>query len=136
MLTFSDYVVKFMGRARAVINDVTFANYTFHVREAHGGIILQATFPAPCQRTGLVDIQFTRKWLLSPEMTDSEIVGTAMLCVLTSVEHEAREEFEYQGRAIYGPHQRLEVLGTALDERESSALPPRLATAVPAASQR
>ncbi len=45
-----------------------------------------------------------RKWLLSQHMTDSEIVQTAMLAVLTAEEHEARERFMYMGTSIYGPH--------------------------------
>ena len=45
-----------------------------------------------------------RKWRLSPHMTDSEIVGTALKAVLTAEEHEARENFLYRGRPIFGPH--------------------------------
>lgn len=46
----------------------------------------------------------TRKWYLSPHATDSEVAQTMLKLVLTSVEHEAREAFTYQHKAIYGPH--------------------------------
>lgn len=62
-----------------------------------------------------------RKWLLSQHMTDSEVVQTALLAVLTAEEHEARERFRYKGQAIYGPHQSAEDLvryPARLDVRE------------------
>ncbi len=51
-----------------------------------------------------------RKWLLSQYMSDSEVIQTAMLAVLTAEEHEARERFRYNGQAIFGPHQNAEDL--------------------------
>lgn len=63
-----------------------------------------------------------RKWRLSPHMTRSEIVQTALMAVLAAVEHEAREEFRYRGEAIYGPHHDIEALhamtrGSACERR-------------------
>ncbi len=52
----------------------------------------------------------TRKWLLSPHMTKSEIVQTAFKCIVTAEEHEAREKFLYKGKAIFGPHFDVEQL--------------------------
>jgi hypothetical protein len=51
-----------------------------------------------------------RKWRLSVHMTESEVVQTALKAVLTALEHEAREGFEYRGVAIYGPHLDVEKL--------------------------
>lgn len=45
-----------------------------------------------------------RKWLLSPHMTDSEVIQTAFKAVMTAEEHETREAFKYLGQAIFGPH--------------------------------
>jgi hypothetical protein len=42
--------------------------------------------------------QKSRKWLLSAHMTKTEIVNTAWFAVKTAIEHEAREEFFYQGQ--------------------------------------
>ena len=46
----------------------------------------------------------TRKWLLSPHMTKSEIIQTAFKCILAAEEHEAREKFLYKGKSVFGPH--------------------------------
>jgi hypothetical protein len=51
----------------------------------------------PCEWRG-------RKWLLSEHMTDGEVVQTCFLAMTTAMEHEMRELFTYQGRAIFDPH--------------------------------
>ena len=86
------------------IIDVSFPGYKFcvHVHDAH--TYLQAEFHSPCATTGQLTLQKTRKWQLSEHMTESELVQTAFKCVLTAIEHEAREQFKYQGQAIFGPH--------------------------------
>ena len=75
-----------------------------------GDCYLQARFMAPCAVGGEAMPQTTRKWRLSQHMTASEIVQTAFKCVLTAVEHEAREQFTYRGQAIFGPHFDVEAL--------------------------
>lgn len=65
---------------------------------------LQAAFTAPDCKTHQPAWQHTRKWYLSYHATPSEIVQTALKCVLTSVEHEAREVFTYRGVPIFSPH--------------------------------
>jgi hypothetical protein len=88
------------------LEQIDYPGYSFQI---HGGtdgkpMYLQAAFEAPCSVSGLMETQHTRKWLLSPHMTPSEVVRTAFKCVPTSVEHEAREQFRYRGQAIFGPH--------------------------------
>lgn len=73
---------------------------------------LQVQFDAPCNVTGESQRQHGRKWLLSPHMTRSELVTTALKAVLTAVEHEAREEFLYRGEMIFAPHFDVEDLVT------------------------
>lgn len=51
-----------------------------------------------------------RKWRMSMHMTKSEIVQTALKAVLTAEEHEAREQFLFRGRPIFGPHLDIEDL--------------------------
>ena len=55
-------------------------------------------------------MQYTRKWPLSQYMVKSEVVQTALKCVLTSVEHRVREHFLYKGERIFGPHFDVEAL--------------------------
>lgn len=98
---------EFIARASALLGEVTFRlgeAYDFEVREGHGGVFLQATYMDYDIYTGQHEIQHTRKWLLAPAMTDSEIVQTAFKCVMTSAEHRTREAFRFQGARIFGPH--------------------------------
>ena len=52
----------------------------------------------------------TRKWFISEHATDSEILQTILKLCITSAEHEARENFLYRNRAIYGPHLNKDML--------------------------
>lgn len=62
--------------------------------------------------------QNTRKWLISPHATDSEIVQTALACALTGVEHEARERFLVDGLPLFGPHWSVRQLSEMFDEEK------------------
>lgn len=93
-----------INQASAWLRDVSYPGYTFQVREGHGGVFLQATYWDDDVVTGDHERQFTRKWLLSPHMTKSEVVQTAFKCVLTSAEHRVREWFRYLDTPIFGPH--------------------------------
>ncbi len=90
---------------KATVAEIQFRKYTFLVQELAGRFcVLRAGFKAPCIITGKLEFQFTRDWLLTEKMTRSEIVATALKCVLASEEHEAREDFIYRGQRIFGPH--------------------------------
>lgn len=73
---------------------------------------LVVEFDAPCASTRgpAVVVHRGRKWLLSPHMTEGEVVQTALMAVLAALEHEAREDFTYKNQAIFGPHYDLEIL--------------------------
>ena len=112
-------------QAAAILGQVQFPGFTFRVVgdfTSDKPTYLQASFMAPCNVAGGDWVrQTTRKWLLSRHMTRSELVQTAFKCVLTSLEHEAREQFTYQGAAIFGPHFDVEQL-VALCWRGEQAL--------------
>lgn len=91
-------------RVKHLLRDVQFFGYAFDVREGHGGVYLQATYDDEDIYSGEWEQQHTRKWLLSPSMTPSEIVQTAFKLCLTSFEHRCREGFKYRGARIFGPH--------------------------------
>jgi len=97
--------------------------YTFHVREAHGGIMLSATYIDPDVFSKKPEIQYTRQWRLSPDMTKSEVVQTVFKCCVTSAEHRTREAFLYRGRRVFGPHFNVDDLWAACtqtDHREGA----------------
>ena len=94
---------------RAILSEVEYPGYRFQV----GGVDrawLQAVFAERCAVTGALTEQFTRKWYISAQATRSEVVQTALKCVLTALEHEAREHFKYRGRPIFGPHFNVDAL--------------------------
>lgn len=93
----------------AVLTQLSFPGYYFEA----GGVDrywIRATFTDRCSVSGREPIQHTRKWYVSHAACKNEIVQTALKCVLTSVEHEARERFKYRGRAIFGPHFDVDAL--------------------------
>lgn len=108
-----------MNRAEivAVLQQVNYPGYVFEVNLEEERLYMRAIFHAPCAETGQMAQQFTRKWYVSREATRSEIVQTSLKCVLTSVEHEAREAFRYRGRAIFGPHFDVEQLVALCDQQ-------------------
>lgn len=95
-------------RLSLALQQVNYPGYTFKIisdSDASDSLFyLRATFMAQDNKTKVVARQLTRKWLLSEHMTNSELVQTALKCVLTSIEHEAREQFEYMGAPVFGPH--------------------------------
>lgn len=112
-----------IGQIEDILADVTFPGYTFIVGgEQAVWYYIQARF---CNRHG--QAQYTRKWYVSHNACKNEVVQTALKCVLTSVEHEAREVFRYRGRSIFGPHFDVDKLhalcasGGHLDVRRPNA---------------
>lgn len=93
-----------------IVNLVAFQDYTFVVSTGHGGIHLQATYVDADIVSGEPAHQYTRKWLLSPMMTRSEVVQTCFKLAMTSMEHRAREGFTYRGKRVFGPHFDVEAL--------------------------
>ena len=107
---------------RETIADLKYKNWYFYVDK--DGICLwylqvrwvgtHATTLEPAEWGG-------RKWRISMHMTRSEIVQTALKAVLTAEEHEAREHFQFKGRAIFGPHLNIETLWAIAGEQERRA---------------
>ena len=95
---------------RALIDNIACPPYTFQIIDKDGQAFLLASYQEADVVTGDPSLQKTRKWYLSPWATKSEIVQTALKCVLTSMEHRARESFQYRGKRIFGPHFDVDTL--------------------------
>ncbi|MCB1998780.1 MAG: hypothetical protein KDG57_23375 [Rhodoferax sp.] len=112
-------------QAEVILAFIKFPGYNFRVVGMFDGRMptyLQASFMAPCNvDSGEPVQQRTRKWLLSAHMTPSELVQTAFKCVLTSQEHEAREQFTYRGAAVFGPHFDVEALVSMVGHQDVRA---------------
>lgn len=58
----------------------------------------------PCHDTGIPITWTGRKWYISKFATDSEVILTAWKAFFTALEHEAREDFKYDGVRVFDPH--------------------------------
>ncbi|MGB2626445.1 MAG: hypothetical protein WAK20_06625 [Candidatus Acidiferrum sp.] len=88
-----------------------YPGYEFSVkRDGRGEMFLQGGYMEPDTVTGEPSWQVTRRWFLSPSMTQSEVVQTAFKCIITSFEHRVREWFFYRGEPVFGPHFDVEAL--------------------------
>lgn len=101
---------------RKVLELCHYPGYTFYLSE----IMFESSYLVACYdekdtETGKVERQTTRKWLLNPEITASELVQTAFKCIMTSMEHRTREWFTYRGRPVMGPHPDVEMLVSVCD---------------------
>ena len=99
-----------LEQLRAVLADVRFKDVDFLVEETGGGFLLQLCGQEEDVRSGARRTYFGRKWYIGHSATPSDIVRTAFKAAVTWQEHEAREEFTYQGARIFGPHYSLEDL--------------------------
>lgn len=87
---------------------ITYKNWEIRAEAMGTGFYLQVLFKTAAGVKGwekeVVTEQHGRKWFISHFATKSEVVQTALMAVLAAEEHEARENFKYNGRAIFGPH--------------------------------
>lgn len=93
-----------------IVSNLRYLDWSFVVIKQDDRPHLQLNFRATCSKDGIMKDWTSRKWPLSLYMTKSEIVATAFKAVMTAIEHEARENFRYKDRAIFGPHINVEAL--------------------------
>jgi hypothetical protein len=114
-----------MHKLNAIVNNLKFQNYLFFLGILGNGYYLQVKFlTTDNDNPGVEYWAAGRKWYVSSHATESEVVQTALKAVLTSVEHEAREQFLYKGKALFGPHldvNTLLALADQTDHREEAA---------------
>jgi hypothetical protein len=103
---------------RLALGDIEFLDYKFEVVEKNGLYFLLASYEEADIVTGELEIQKTRKWLLSQHMTLSEFVQTAFKLAITSMEHRTRENFKYKGKRVFGPHFDVDALWEICKEKK------------------
>src|SRR5271157_2999386 len=89
-----------------ILGKVKFMDRTFRLLDKGDGYLLQMQYMEPDVNKPGSDpvLQSTRKYYVSPFMTESEVVETMWLCVTRSMLHVASEHFTYQGRRVYSQH--------------------------------
>ncbi len=84
---------------------------------------VQLSFMDTDEFTGLLERQHCRKYTLSYEMCDTEVVRTVFIAIKQAMTHEIEEKFMYKGRRIFNPHRSVDALlqisdGTHVDIRQ------------------
>ena len=88
-----------------ILDDISYLDWNYNLNSTSGFTwFLQLHFPSKDLGSGEPCIVLSRKWMMSKHMTKSEVVQTALMATLAAIEHEARENFRYCGRTIFGPH--------------------------------
>lgn len=113
-------MTTFETRLTLLFRDISYKDWTFFIGQDGIGLhYLQVKFNAFDAQSASHQTWGGRKWRLTAEMGDSEIVQTAFKAVLAAEEHEAREGFRYRGRAIYIPHYNVEKLWNLCGEPDA-----------------
>lgn len=96
--------MKTLEELKAVLQDITYKDWTFRIGKMGDGFFLQVQFTSNSNdETEGLELKRGRKWHLSPYMSKSEVVQTAFLAVMTAEEHETRQGFKYREQPIFCP---------------------------------
>lgn len=90
-----------------ILAGIKFMDRTFRLIDKGNDVwLLQMQYMEPdVEKPGSEPVvQGTRKWYISPFMTESEVVETAWACVTRSMMHVASEHFTYMGKRVYSQH--------------------------------
>lgn len=89
-----------------ILCGVKFMDRTFRLLDKGDGWLLQMQYMEAdvLKPESDPELQSTRKWYISPFMTESEVVETAWACVQRSMLHVASEHFTYLGKRVYSQH--------------------------------
>lgn len=101
-----------------IINKVKFKDWEFYIGGDDSRRYMQVRFMAPDADTGKPEMQFCRKWFLSPYMTETEVVNTCLNAVQSAMQHEIREFFTYEDVRVYDPHTSIRALMAASQQQE------------------
>lgn len=93
-----------LSQVQAEVRKVKYKDWQFLVSTKGDGFLIQVRFLAQDTTTGAVTPQHARKWFLSKFAIPDEVERTCHKALLAAVEHEANEEYTYEGAAIHNPH--------------------------------
>jgi hypothetical protein len=113
-------MTEHVARFASLLKLVHFQNYRFIVHLHKETIQLYAEYEDIDVDTDELETMRTRRWNLTPQMTDSEVIQTAFKLVMTSMEHRAREGFLYKDARVFGPHFDVNDLVLLCKSRENA----------------
>lgn len=88
-----------------IIDRIQFRDWNFVLEEREDCFDIQIQFMAPCNVAhGEPELQHCRKWMVSRHCCENEVVRTAYKAIQGALEHEAAEQFLFDGIRIFDPH--------------------------------
>lgn len=93
-----------------IVADISILDRLFEVTDCADGWYVQVTYFEPDVDTGKTALQKSRKWLVEPSATESDVVRTVYAAVSRSYAHVVSENFTYKGRRVFGPHVAIDAL--------------------------
>lgn len=101
-----------------IVSNCKYKDWDILVRYDDTRPYIQIQFDAPDSFTGVMARQYCRKWMLSPHMTETEIVATAYKAIEAAIIHEMKEDFRYIGEPIFRPHFDVKALWQLSKDRK------------------
>lgn len=96
------------GKLQTILSNIKCFDREFMITDVvYGqdlGWHLQVTYYEADVITGKEELQKSRKWLISHEDTETDVVHTVFAAVMRSYDHVVQEHFTYYGRRVYSPH--------------------------------
>lgn len=103
--------IKTLEDLKDIVMDVSYKDgWEFRAKQLENGYFLQVCFEAHDAVTGVLTMQYGRKWYISKYMTKSEVVQTCFYACQKAEEHECRENFMYKNAQIFNPHYEIDEL--------------------------
>jgi hypothetical protein len=88
----------------AILDNIKILDRRFIATPTSHGWHLQVTYNETDIDTGKLEQQCSRKWFISDEATESDVVDTAFAAVMRSYDHVVQEHFTYKGKRVFSPH--------------------------------
>lgn len=104
-----------LRRIADVVSRLHYPGLEIKLEHAEHGLCLFVNCPnGVCNVTGEPEAWSGRKWPISLHHTNGDVVNTAFKAVITALEHEAREQFLFQGEAVMQPHRDFDLCRDAV----------------------
>ena len=108
------------GEINQIVTSISIPNGRFRWDYVGDGFYIQVLCMLPDvynPATGPVE-QRGRKWYVSAYSVESEVIQTCLYAWLKFMEHEARENFQYEGVRLFNPHISARALMSVADKTE------------------
>lgn len=91
-----------------IINDIRIDGFMLIVGLKKNSIpFLQVAFYAPCVNSGCIEQQLCREFLLSFDMSETDILRTVQKALHCAAIHEIDEKILYKGSRVFDPHKEI-----------------------------